>query len=145
MTTSIRFALFLAVTAVFGACSVFEDQSPENISLRMTGSTGLQVQAVYSTRFIAGLNDQGVTQVRIFSADTLLQTLPIDTVVNITENLQFFVEVLPTGVDTLDVAVDIRIDGREVLDRSGLILPDSPWRYVYQFNQLLTNEVEVII
>jgi hypothetical protein len=146
MTHRIRFALLaLALVTASGACSIFEDQSPENIALRMTGSTGQQVQAVYSTRFIAGLTEEGVTQVQIFDADTVTQTLPIDTVVNISENLQFFVEILPMGTDTLDVAVDVEIDGRGILERTGVIFPATPWRYVYQFNQLLSDVVEVVI
>jgi hypothetical protein len=146
MTHRIRFALVaLGLVTAAGACSIFEDQSPENISLRMTGSSGQQVQAVYSTRFIAGLTEEGVTEVQIFDSDTVMQTLPIDTIVNIAENMQFFVEILPMGTDTLDVAVDVEIDGRGVLESSGLIFPTVPWRYVYQFNQLLSDVVEVVI
>ena len=92
------------------------------------------------------MTEQGVTQVRIFSADTVLQTLPIDTTVSIVENQQFFVEILPTAAsDTLDVSVAVEIDGRRVLNNAGLIFPLNPWRYVYQFNQMLTESVEVII
>ena len=145
MKQTIRFSLLLGAALAAGACSIFEDQTPENISFRLTGSTGLQVQAVYSTRFVAGLTEEGVTEVRIFSADTVLQTLPIDTTVHSTENRQVFVELLSTGPDTLPVAVDVDIDGRGVLEREGLIFPATPWRYVYQFNQLLTSVVEVVI
>jgi hypothetical protein len=145
MKTCIRIAFALAVLAGAGACDVFEDQSPENVNFRLSGSNGSQVQAVYSTRFTAGTTEEGVTEVRIFSADTVLQTLPIDTTISIVENLQFFVEILPAPTDTVDVAVRVEIDGREVLDNSGLIFPLRPWRYVYQFNQLLTDVVEVII
>jgi hypothetical protein len=137
-------ALGLFVTA--GGCQVFEDQSPESVNFRLSGSSGTTVQAVYSTRFTAGVTEDGVTQVRIFSADTVLQTLPIDTTVSIVENQQFFVEILPAAAsDTLDVAVKVEIDGREVLENSGFIFPLNPWRYVYQFNQLLTQAVEVIL
>ena len=145
MTNRFRLAFLLLLSAAVGACSIFEDQSPENLEFRLTGSSGMQVQAIYSTQFIAGVTEQGVTEVRIFTADTVMQTLPIDTVVNIAENLQFFVEILPMPGDTLDVGVDIEIDGRGILERAGFIFPDSPWRYVYQFNQRLTEAVEVIL
>ena len=39
----------------------------------------------------------------------------------------------------------VDIDGRNVLNNEGLIFPDAPWNYVYQFNQLLTESVEVIL
>ena len=147
MKHTIRFSLLLAAALAAGACSIFEDQTPGNISFRLTGSNGLEVQAVYSSSFVAGLTGDGLREGRTFTADAdpVLQTLPIDTTVNITENLQFFVEILPTGTDTLDVSVDVEIDGRGVLEREGLIFPATPWRYVYQFNQLLTSVVEVVI
>ena len=136
--------LLMLATAAAG-CEVFEDQSPENVGFKLSGSNGLPVQAVYSTAFVAGVTEEGVTQVRIFEADTVMQTLPIDTVVSIVENQQFFVEILPMPTDTLNVSVDVDIDGRSVLSNSGLIFPENGWRYVYQFNQLLTDAVEVIL
>jgi hypothetical protein len=137
--------LLLVLGSVAAGCEVFEDQSPENVGFKLSGSTGLQVQAVYSTAFIAGVTEEGVTQVRIFEADTVMQTLPIDTVVSIVENQQFFVEILPMPTDTLNVSVSVDIDGRNVLDNAGFIFPELAWRYVYQFNQLLTDAIEVIL
>lgn len=133
----------LVLLASASACSLFQDQSPEFLSFRLEGSAGEQVLAIYSTAFVAGVNEVGVTEVRIFSSDSVLATLPIDTTFNIAANQQFFVQVEP--VDTVDVDVRIEIDGRNVLDNDGLIFPQSPWRYVYQFNQLLTELVEVIL
>jgi len=74
-----------------------------------------------------------------------MQTLPIDTTVSIAQNQQFFIQIQPMPSDTLDVEVQVQIDGREVLNNSGFILPTQPWRYVYQFNQLLTQAIEVVI
>lgn len=143
MRIRFRIGLLALVVAVAGACGLFEDQSPENVNFRLSGPAGATVQAVYSTEFVAGLTEDGVTQVRIFGADTVMQTLPIDTTVSVVENRQLFVEILPA--DTLDVSVDIEIDGRSVVDTGGFIFPMIPWRYVYQFNQALTNIVEVVI
>ena len=144
MMNRIRFFLLLAALSGVGACSIFEDQSPENVNFRLSGPTGEVVQAVYSTQFTAGLTEEGVTQVRIFAADTVTQTIPIDTTVNITENQQFYVEILPQS-DTIDVAVRVEIDGRQVVSSSGFIFSINPWRYVYQFNQRLTDVVEVVL
>ena len=145
MKNHLRIVALVASVVAVGACSAFEDQSPENVNFRLEGSNGSVVQAVYSTEFIAGVTEEGVTEVRIFFSDTVLQTLPIDTTISIAENQQFFVEILPTATDTLDVSVGIQIDGRNVLGNSGFIFPLDPWRYEYQFNQLLTESVEVIL
>jgi hypothetical protein len=143
LRTSIGTLVLVAVAAA--GCDVFEDQSPENLGLTLTGSEGMEVQAVYSTAFIAGVNEEGVTQVQIFSSDTVMHVLPIDTVVNIARDKQLFVEVLPMPTDTLNVSVRVDIDGRDVLNNSGYIFPDVPWRYVYQFNQYVTDIVEVVL
>ena len=145
MTTYKKAALTLAIVSALGACEVFQDQSPENLSLRMTGSAGSQVTAIYSTEFVAGVSEVNVTQVRVFSSDTVVHTLPIDTVINIVANKQFFVQVETMLNDTVDVRVRVDIDGRNVLDSEGFIFPLTPWIYVYQFNQLLTDVVEVIL
>ena len=133
----------MALVVGFTACSIFEDQSPENLSFRLSGSEGTQVTAIYSTRFVAGVDELGVTTVRVFGSDTVVHTLPIDTVISIVENQQFFVQIEPS--DTVDVRARVDIDGRNVLDSDGLIFPTAPWRYVYQFNQLLTEALEVIL
>ena len=138
-----RIAVGLALLAGASACSLFQDQAPEFLSFRLEGSPGEQVLAIYSTAFVAGVNEIGVTEVRIFSSDSVLATLPIDTTFNIAANQQFFVQIEP--VDTVDVGARIEIDGRSVVDNDGLIFPQSPWRFVYQFNQLLTELVEVIL
>jgi len=145
MTSFNKVALTLAIVGALGACEVFQDQSPENLSLRMTGSAGSQVTAIYSTEFVAGVNEINVTQVRVFSSDTVFHTLPIDTVINVALNKQFFVQVETMPDDTVDVRVRVDIDGRSVLDSEGFIFPLTPWIYVYQFNQLLTEVVEVIL
>lgn len=138
-----RIAAGLALLVGATACSLFQDQSPEFLSFELDGSPGEQVLAIYSTAFIAGVNELGVTEVRIFSSDSVISTLPIDTTFNIAANQQFFVQIEP--VDTVDVGARVDIDGRNILNNEGLIFPESPWRYVYQFNQLLTELVEVIL
>jgi hypothetical protein len=146
MTTISRTGLLAAALLTAGACNAFPDQNPEAVNFRLSGSAGTVIEAVYSTAFVAGVTEEGVTEVRIFSADTVMQTLPVDTTVSIVENQQFFVQVLPAAVsDTLDVSVNVEIDGRRVLNDAGFIFPLNPWRYVYQFNQLLTQSVEVIL
>lgn len=127
------------------ACSIFEDPTPEAITFRMNGPAGEIVEVVYSQQFIAGVNEIGVTQVSVFGADTVLQTLPIDTTVSIVAEHQLLLLVKPISADTLDVAVTVDVDTRNLVDNSGKIFSASPWRYVYQFNKRLTQVIEIVI
>ena len=142
MKPLLRFGLVLVLAATASSC-FFEDQSPDTLSFRLSGSPGSQVLAIYSTRFIAGINETGGTEVRVFNSDSVIHTLPIDTTFSIAVDQQFFVQIEP--VDTVDVGARVDIDGRNVLNSEGFIFPDTPWRYVYQFNQLLTEIVEVVL
>lgn len=136
-------ALVLSATA---ACGIFEDPTPETISVEMSGSSGTEVMAIYSQIFVAGVNQQtSTTEVRIQQADTVFETLPIDTIVDIRESRQFFfqVQTMPEQ-DTIAVNVRVDVDSRNLVASQGLIFPDDPWRYVYQFNRPLTSIVEVV-
>lgn len=137
-------AVLLGLGGVLG-CAAFEDPTPENIFLVMEGPDGMEVRVVYTTDFLAGVNELGRTEVRIFGADTVLQTLPIDTVVNIAIPRQLFVEVLPANGDTVDVDVVVDVDNRNLVDRSGKIYPEDPWRFVYVFNRRLTSIIDVVL
>lgn len=135
----------LAAVFVSAGCSIFEDPTPETISIQLTGSTGTQVLAIYSQFFVAGINrETDVTEVRLSGADSVMQTLPIDTIINIRESRQLFLQVETMPGDTANVSVRVDVNSRNVLDRSGFIFPDIPFRYVYQFNRPLTDVVEVV-
>ncbi|MDH3270378.1 MAG: hypothetical protein OEN56_03545 [Gemmatimonadota bacterium] len=138
-------SILTAALTALGACQVFEDPSPEQISIQLSGSNGTQVMAIYSQIFTAGVDEAGVTLVQVADADTVFQVLPIDTIVDIAASRQMFLQVETMPNDTVDVDVQIRIDSRSVLSRSGLIFPGIPWRYVYQFNRPLTQFVEVVL
>ena len=133
------------VLASVTACDILEDQSPDDISFRMSGSDGRVVSVIYSQDFIAGVDDLNVTQVQVFSSDTVLHVLPIDTIINITRERRFFVQVETAPMDTVVVDVRIQVDGRGLVNTSGGIFPGTPWRYVYEFNQVLTDVIEVIL
>ena len=128
---------------LLGACG-FDEREPEDIFFRMTGETGTQVQVVYSTRFVAGVNEVNVTEVRLVRSDTVVQTLPLDTVVSVAADHRFFVEVLPLENDTLDVGVQIDVDARNLYTNQGVVHLEEPFRYVYLFNHQLTRTVDVV-
>lgn len=141
-----RFAGALAVAAALlgGACEIFEDGQPEQIFFEMDREEGgLQAKVIYSRDFIAGIDEMGITHVQVFSSDTVVHTLPIDTVMSIAVEQQWFVQVETLEGDTLAVNVRVDVDGRNLVARFGGIFPNEPWRYVYVFNQRLTEDVDV--
>ena len=133
----------LAALVLAAACAAFEDWTPEEISFEMTGAEGLGARVVYSTEFSAGVDIGGVTSVLVYASDTVDHTLPIDTSMSIARDQQWLVLVEPAGGDTLEVDVSVSVDDRSLVVESGSILPETPWRYLYVFNQRITRDVEV--
>lgn len=137
--------ILIAVSALPLGCSIFEDPRPERVSFRMSGSPGETVTAIYSKQFVAAVNELGITEVEVFRADTVVHVLPIDTVVDIVLEQRFFVQIETMPTDTVSVQVAVDIDGRNVLNDSGGIFAGTPWRYLYQFNQVFTRTYDVIL
>ena len=144
MKTVRRLGAAAALLASVTACNIIEDLTPENISFRMSGADGQVVTAIYSQEFVAGIDESNVTQVQVFGSDTVIHVLPIDTIISIAVERRFFVQVTAAPTDTVVVAVLVEIDGRSLLNTSGGIFPDVPFRYVYQFNELFSDVIEVI-
>ena len=139
------FGVLLLGTAALAACEVFEDQTPEFISFAMAGPSGATVQVIYSKAFVAGVDEAGTTRVEVFESDTVLHTLPIDTVIDVRIDRRLFIQGEVSPLDTLSVDVEIDVDGRSLFDGRGDLFPDLPWRFLYQFNSLFTDDIEVII
>ncbi|MDG2283551.1 MAG: hypothetical protein P8L45_10545 [Longimicrobiales bacterium] len=139
------FGVLLLVSTVLAACEVFEDQTPQFISFAMDGPSGAMVQVIYSKAFVAGVDEAGTTRVEVFESDTVLHTLPIDTVIDVRIDRRLFIQGEVSPLDTLSVDVEIDVDGRSLFDGRGDLFPDLPWRFLYQFNSLFTDDIEVII
>jgi hypothetical protein len=144
MNRRLLIAVFALSTLGWG-CSAFEDPTPDNIAFSLRGETGREVQLVFSSQFIATVDEFGVTGIRVFASDTILRSIPVDTVVNISVDRRFFIEILPVDADSISVDVIVDVDNRNLVAESGGILAVDPWRFVYQFNVRLTRQVEVII
>ena len=138
----IRLPIVLTVVAL-GGCSVFDNPTPENIFFEMRGETGDRVRAIYSTQFVAGTNEFGVTRVQVVRSDTVVHEIPFVRQMDISVDRRWFVQAEPLGADTLSVQVIVNVDDRRLLDESGGIFPDEPWHFVYSFNQLLTRDIDV--
>ena len=142
-----KYILVAALAALVSGtgCGAFEDPTPTDIFFQLRGEAGTQVDVVYSTQFIAGVDEFGVTGVQVFQSDTVRHTMPIDTVINIAIDRQFFVMVLPPDEGTLAVDVIVDVDNRNLISESGGIFAGTPWTFVYMFNRTLTRLVEVEI
>jgi len=105
----------------------------------------IQRPEMYSTQFVAGVNDFGVTQVQVFQADTVMQTLPIDTLFNISIDRRWFVEVTPVGTAQVSVEARVDVDDRNQLRETGAILAADPWRFAYLFNQAVTRTIDIVL
>ena len=135
--------LLLAAVAVGGCSEVFDDPSPENIHFEMRGEAGDRVRAIYSTQFVAGLNEFGVTRVQVVRADTIVHEIPFRRTMDISIDRRWFVQAESLEGDTLSVQVIVNVDDRGLLNEAGGIFPDDPWHFVYSFNQLLTRDLDV--
>ena len=133
-------ALALALTV---ACAAFENWTPEEIFFEVTGSEGSGARVVYATKFSAGVGNDGVTHVLVYSSDTVNHTLPIDTSMSIARDQRWLVLVEAMESDTLEVDVVVSVDDRSLVMESGAIFPEMQWRYLYVFNQTVTRDVEV--
>lgn len=135
--------LLAAFALTITACGIVEEKWPTEVAFEMRGDAGSRAKVIYSTNFVAGVDVEGVTQVSVLSSDTVLRTLPLDTVMSIAREQKWLVQVETVAGDTLDVSVAVEVDGRNLISESGGIFPDTPWHFVYVFRQKLTRRLDV--
>ena len=138
--------VLLALAPLAGAgCGWFDDPTPEYVYFTVDGPAGAQVQAVYSTQFVAGVDESGVTQINVFYVDTVVHTLPVDTSFFVGIDRRWFVELSPLDSDQISVKVRVDVDERNQLDETGVVAAGAPWRFAYLFNQQITRTIEVTL
>lgn len=137
-------SVLAAVALLAGGCGWFEDPSPNQARLVVNGEAGKQVRLIVSTRFVAAVDEQGLTRVVIFESDTVLTTLPVDRVVSIEEDQRFFAEAGRLDADLQTLRMEVYVDQRKQFDEDGPLVADKPFRFVYSFNQRVTRIIEVI-
>jgi hypothetical protein len=146
MKSPTRWVLIGALATVMSGCEIFENQTPEFVAFRMSGEAGDQVTVVYSKAFVAAVNELGTTELRVFLADTVVHTLPIDTIIDVRIERQIFLRAYPLELgDTIPVSVNVEVNDRSIFDRSGDLLPDEPWHFLYRFNAPPTQTIEIVV
>ena len=135
--------LVAAALVGISGCEIFDDPTPRNIFFEMRGEAGQQVRVIYSTQFVAGVNEFGITRVQVVRSDTILHEVPFTRAIDISIDRRWFVQAESLGSDTLEVHVIVDVDDRNLVDESGAIFPDDPWHFVYSFNQFLTRDIDV--
>lgn len=142
--SALAFVLGFSAVGVVGGCEAFSDRTPRNIGLEMRGDAGKRVRLIYSTEFVAGLNEAGITRVQVFGADTVVHALPFDTLIDISAEQRWFAQAESVGAgDTLAVTVIVDVDDRNLVNEFGGIFPDVPWRFAYSFNHRFTRSLDV--
>jgi hypothetical protein len=99
---------------------------------------------ITSTEFVAAVNDVGVTRVEIFVADTVITTLPYERVYDIERDHRFLVEASWIDTDLEQVNVQVYLDEKKQFDQSGLLMEGQPYRFVYTFNQAVTQDIVLL-
>ena len=145
MKTLKRFFGLVLLASLIAGCEAFENITPELITFRMDGPVGQTVSIIYSKQFVAGIDETNVTRVEVFGADTVVHTLPFDTVIDVRLERRIFLQGEVGPSDTLNVNVEIDADGRTLFNGTGDLFPDLPWRFLYQFNTLFSDDIEVVI
>ncbi|MEZ4414571.1 MAG: hypothetical protein R3E10_02340 [Gemmatimonadota bacterium] len=132
------------------ACSWFEDPTPDTVRVLVTGDASTPAALIVSQSFNAGLTERGSTAVSLFAADTLIRTLPFDTVINLVGGIdqgdakRFFFEAQRDQENLSNVQVRIYLDSDLRFDVGGPLTSQEIYRWAYIFNQLFTNVIEVI-
>lgn len=142
-------AVLCGLLAGAGGCDWFEDPTPEQVRVLVTGEGGKPAALVMSQAFNAGVSEAGNTQVELFAADTIVRMLPFDTIIRLEGGAQvggakrFFFEARRDEEDLSSVGVKIYLDSALRFDVGGP-LATQVYRWAYVFNQLFTGTVEVI-
>jgi hypothetical protein len=126
-----------------GGCSLFDDPAPEETRVVIEGEVGASVELITSSKFLAGVDQAGVTHVEILSADTLMVTLPFDRTFNIRGDYRFFSQASRVDADVSTFRMQVFIDTDREFDEEGGLFTGAPFRFVYQFNQFLTSTIDV--
>jgi hypothetical protein len=127
-----------------GGCDLIEDPSPNEARMVVHGEAGKEVRIIVSTQFVAQVNEIGQTRVVIFEADTVVTTLPFERTWVIEEDQRFFAEAARLDADLGNVQVQVFVDERKEFDEGGTLIEGHPYRFLYTFNQAVTQDIVIL-
>lgn len=136
-------AVLLAALAA-GGCGLLDPPVPEEARVEVTGPPGATVRLVTSTKFVHGLTEAGTTRVVVVSADTAIVELPFQSRTRIRSDQRFFVAAESIDAETSGFRMQVFIDTSREYDESGTLGEASLFRFIYTFNQRMTDQVEVL-
>ena len=140
-----RTAIVLASASLLaGGCGLITDPSPDEARLVIQGEAGKPVRVIISTVFVAQVDENQRTRVVIIEADTMVTTLPYENVYAIDEDQRFFAEAARLDDDLETVHMQVFIDRRKEFDEGGVLLESQPYRFVYTFNQAVTQDIVIL-
>lgn len=143
MRIGVRAAAAAALIFVLASCDWFDDPSPDQARLLIDGPTGTAVKLLTSTKFVAARRNDGVTAVEIVEADTTSVTLPFEASYNIRDDQRFlaWTSYLGTSIETMRMRVFL--DGAKEFDEAGRLDEGIDYRFLYAFNQPVTDVIEI--
>lgn len=134
----------LLAALLTGACGIIEDPTPNEARMVVLGEPGKEVRIIVSTQFVAQVNEIGQTRIVIFEADTVVTTLPFERTWVIEEDQRFFGEAARLETDLDDVQVQVFVDDRKEFDEGGILIDGHPYRFLFTFNQQVTQDIVVL-
>jgi hypothetical protein len=145
MDKTMRRTVFLLLFALglAAGCDWFNDPSPREARVVIDGAAGPTIVLIASSKFVAGVNDVGVTRVEIIQSDTIVTSLPFDRTFNIEGDYRFFIQAARLDADVGSFRMQVFVNEDRKFDEGGSLLEDAPYRFVFQFNQFLTDVIDV--
>jgi hypothetical protein len=137
-----RRTVFLLLLGLAAGCDWFKDPSPREARVVIDGAAGPTIVLIASSKFVAGVNDIGVTRVEIITSDTIVTSLPFDRTFNIEGDYRFFIQAARMDADVGSFRMQVFVNEDRKFDEGGS-LADTPYRFVFQFNQFLTDIIDV--
>ena len=129
--------------ALLAAAGCIVDDGPSEARATFTGEPGIAVRIVLSARFGATVESEDVTRVTLVEADTLVRTLPFDTVYGLGGEGRFFAQTTSTGPAVQTFRLRVSLDGEQVHDEWGQLTTQTPFRFLHVFGRNVARGVEV--
>lgn len=126
-----------ALLITSAGCDWVTKSAPEKARVRLEGASGVTVQLITSTVFVAREQPTGGIEVSFLDADTTSVSLPFEKTYDIRIERRFVARVMRSDPESDGLVMHGWIDGRERFNRPGRPVPEDSllqFVYVYQSN-----------